>query len=179
MLGKLLKYEVKATAMTFGLLYLAIIGFAICNKVFGSFQFNWGAVITGTVLVGLFVALGVVTIVVVVQRFKRNLLGDEGYLMFTLPVKAGSLITSKLLVTIMWTVASCIVGLITFSILISGEINVYEIIKLLGEEWSRISSEFFANTHMQLSIYLILMAIGLLACYVEFILIIYTALSCA
>ncbi len=38
----------------------------------------------------------------VVQHFQRNLFGNEGYLMFTLPVSAYQLLLSKLITTVIW-----------------------------------------------------------------------------
>lgn len=54
-------------------------------------------IILGLALFGVFVAIAVITILFVVQRFWKGLLGDEGYLMHTLPVKTRDLIISKLL----------------------------------------------------------------------------------
>ena len=50
----------------------------------------------------LFFGIMVVSLVVVIQRFYKSLLGDEGYLMFTLPVETWKLVMSKLLVAIFW-----------------------------------------------------------------------------
>ena len=44
-------------------------------------------------------ALGAYTCVVTIQRFYKGLLGQEGYLMFTLPVKNWQLVFSKALVS--------------------------------------------------------------------------------
>jgi hypothetical protein len=48
-----------------------------------------------------------------IVRFYKNLLSDEGYLMFTLPVKAHQLITSKLIVTVFWIIVSFIAVLLS------------------------------------------------------------------
>lgn len=47
-----------------------------------------------------FIVMGVVTLVQTIERFWRGLLGNEGYLMFTLPVSRSQLIGSKLLVSV-------------------------------------------------------------------------------
>lgn len=119
MLGKLLKYEFKATGRTFLPLYLAIIVVAFINGLFfkPSGNLNNMQSIGILVLVGLFIALGVLTIVVAVQRFNKNLLGDEGYLMFTLPVSSKSLILSKTIVSTFWCVLSGIVAFMSCVIL--------------------------------------------------------------
>lgn len=54
-------------------------------------------IILGFALFGVFVALAVLTLLFIIQRFWKGLLGDEGYLMFTLPVKTSELIISKML----------------------------------------------------------------------------------
>lgn len=121
MLGKLLKYEFKATSRTFVPLYIALIFVAIINNLFivSNIELSIGVIMT-MIMFGLFVALGVLTLVVLIQRFNKNLLGDEGYLMFTLPVKPYQLILSKLLITVFWTLISGIVSIITFIILMGG-----------------------------------------------------------
>lgn len=120
MLGKLLKYEIKATGRTFIPLYIALVLVALVNhlSLLGDIRFSFG--LTTMLLVGLFIALAVVTLVVLIQRFNKNLLGDEGYLMFTLPVKPYQLILSKLLITVFWTIISGIVAMITFILLVGG-----------------------------------------------------------
>lgn len=120
MLGKLLKYEIKATSRTFIPLYIALILVALINNLFMAGDIRFGFGITMMILVGLFIALGVLTLVVLIQRFNKNLLGDEGYLMFTLPVKPYQLILSKLIVTVFWTIISGIISIITFVLLVGG-----------------------------------------------------------
>jgi hypothetical protein len=51
------------------------------------------------------IAIVVVSLVIIVLRFYKNLTTDEGYLMFTLPVKSHQLINSKLYASLIWTVA--------------------------------------------------------------------------
>lgn len=180
MLGKLLKYEVKATSMTFLLLYIVILAFSVCNKAFMSFDFEWGIIITGMILFTLFMALGVITLIVVIQRFNKNLLGDEGYLMFTLPVKTRDLVTSKILVAFMWTILSCIVAVVAFLILAIGnidwtvnpQVNWQELFTLIEQE---VQKEFNMNT-ISLMISLIVAMVG---GYAQFILMIYASLSIA
>nr|WP_303243995.1 ABC transporter permease [uncultured Cellulosilyticum sp.] len=120
MLGKLLKYEFKATSRTFVPLYIALVLVAIINNLFMTNDISFGFGIMIMIMVGLFIALGVLTLVVLIQRFNKNLLGDEGYLMFTLPVKPYQLILSKLLITVFWTIISGIIAIITFIILVGG-----------------------------------------------------------
>lgn len=122
MLGKLLKYEFKATSRTFVPLYIAIILVSFLIGIFlnpnSDEQSNFNIILI-VVLSSLFVALGVLTLLVIVQRFNKNLLGDEGYLMFTLPVTAKKIISSKVIVSIIWCLFSAIVAGISFFIIIT------------------------------------------------------------
>ncbi|MPM96962.1 hypothetical protein SDC9_144132 [bioreactor metagenome] len=74
------------------------------------------------ILVGIFVA----TIVVMIQRFYKNLLSDEGYLMFTLPTKPWKHITSKLLVSLIWLAVSGIMAIISILIIAYDKIFTFE-----------------------------------------------------
>ena len=118
MLGKLLKYELKSNVRTFLPLYGAIlivvlvVRFSIAAQISGLV-----ATTASLVLFALFVALGVMTIIMIVQRFSKNLLSNEGYLMFTLPVSCTNLILSKLISAVIWTFFSGIVAILTFLLL--------------------------------------------------------------
>lgn len=116
MLGKLLKYEIKATARTFIPLYIALLIFALINRFSFANHFINNTlrvlpVISATVYTALIVAIFVITFLVMIQRFYRNLLSDEGYLMFTLPVKSSSHIWAKTITSLLWILAS---GFVTF-----------------------------------------------------------------
>ena len=122
MLKKLLKYELKATSRTFLPLYGCLLVFAVINRIFGglqhqteNFSFFFGVSLTSYIF--LIVAIFALTVFVMIQRFYKSLLGDEGYLMFTLPTTTGKLISSKLLVSIFWVIVSMIVTGISILIL--------------------------------------------------------------
>ncbi len=82
---------------------------------------------------GLCVAIAVVTFLVVVQRFYKGLLGQEGYLMFTLPVPTWQLTLSKLLGATIMTILSGIVGILSVFILGSAGINWGAFFRDLGQ----------------------------------------------
>lgn len=121
MLGKLMKHEFRATGR-FGLplcgvmIALSVVA-GMALRVGASGRYNqWEEV--GTFIVVLYglsvfaVAIGI--FVILVQHFKRNLLGDEGYLMRTLPVSIHELLLSKLFVALLWYAAA------TLFIILSG-----------------------------------------------------------
>ena len=106
MLAKLMKYDLRSCLRKFGPLWLAVI--ALSALIGLSFRYVIDApggqsglvifllgVLPSMVLFGLFVAMAVMALIFVIQRFYRGLLGDEGYLMFTLPASAGAHIASK------------------------------------------------------------------------------------
>jgi hypothetical protein len=68
-------------------------------------------------------ALLVVTLKLVIQRFRNNFLKDEGYLMFTLPVPLWQLVASKALAALCAFLAVCVV--IALSVLISWSIAAF------------------------------------------------------
>ncbi|MDS0524667.1 ABC transporter permease [Clostridium sp. SHJSY1] len=126
MLGKLLKYEFKSTARILLPLYIALIGFSIINKVLIGFRYDFQnfsglggipAIISILGYVATMVAIVVVTLFIIIQRFYKNLLGDEGYLMNTLPVSINKNISSKLIVAVSWNLISGIVAFLSIFIM--------------------------------------------------------------
>lgn len=185
MLGKLLKYELKATSRTFIPLYGALLLVALINNLLSKSSFNFGSTIALILLVGLFMALGIATLVLLIQRFNKNLLGDEGYLMFTLPVKPYALILSKLIITVFWGMISVLVGILTFILLFAGlNFSFFtEFLTVLFTEMDIIAQSF--STAMQdeffrqgLTILFSTFFIGILG-YIGSILDIYLSLSIA
>ena len=120
MLGKLLKYEIKATARTFLPMYALLIVFALINKFFMAVNADYlriPRIIAMSVFVVVIVGICVMTLIVTIQRFNKNLLTDEGYLSFTLPVKAHTHIDSKMIVSLMWSLLSVIVSFIAIFVM--------------------------------------------------------------
>lgn len=125
MLKKLMKYEWKATNRIFLPLYIAV----IITTFIQVFSMNWSD--TGILekypilMMAIVFAYGavvastfVVTIVIMIQRYYKNILGVEGYLMNTLPVKGWELIISKATISTFWAIASSFVVIISFPIAI-------------------------------------------------------------
>lgn len=127
MFGKLMKYELKSLLKGLLPLYGAILAVALINAVMASFgignSIDGLPQVTAMLLYfGLCVAVAVVTFLVIIQRFYKGLLGQEGYLMFTLPVPTWQLTLSKLLGAVITTILSGIVGML--SILLLGSLNI-------------------------------------------------------
>ena len=106
MLKKLMKYEFRATGRVFLPLFAALIILAAVNRLLMSLGMQTPGIIGIVISVILIVGIFVIAIILTIQRFRQNLLSNEGHLMMTLPVKTDSLILSKLFVSAVWAVAS-------------------------------------------------------------------------
>ncbi|NJD01725.1 MAG: hypothetical protein FIA99_03820 [Ruminiclostridium sp.] len=144
MLGKLLKYEIKATARVFLPLLAVLLVFAGINRLVSSLSQNprqAPAIISMLLYITILVGILVMTLVVMIQRFYKNLLSDEGYLMFTLPAKTWKHIVSKLLIAMLWTAVSGIAAMISIFIIFDEKIfnvRLMQIITSSIEEFFRI-----------------------------------------
>ena len=124
MLGKLLKHEFRATGRVMlpamgAVLALALLG-NLSMRLIQSSSSGFLAVLLGLVIAAFIIgmiALCILTMVIMVLRFYRNLLGHEGYLMHTLPVSVHELVWSKLIVSLVWFLAAGL--LVTLLILIT------------------------------------------------------------
>ena len=93
MLGRLFKYELKATSKVLVPIYIAFIAITIISRVSIDLQVDEGSLWSFINGMGLFVfiisaiTMFVATAIVIIWRFYRNTSSDEGYLLFTLPVK--------------------------------------------------------------------------------------------
>lgn len=127
MLSKLLKHEMKACARLLLPLYIILFVLTIMDRIVLSLKLFDGslAIIPGFITfiyVLAIVAIIIVSIVFIVFRFYKNLVTDEGYLMFTLPVKAHQLINSKLISSLIWIFISLTAVISSiFAVVITGD----------------------------------------------------------
>lgn len=128
MLGKLIKQEFRATArimlpVSGAVLVLALLANLSIRGLSGNMSnvpalrmllafivFAYGAAI---------VAAAVMAMVIMINRFYRNLLKDEGYLMFTLPASVSAHIASKTLSAMIVWVLSFLVALVSGFLLLT------------------------------------------------------------
>lgn len=108
MLGRLFKYELKATSKVLVPIYIAFIAITIISRVSIDLQVDEGSLWSFINGMGLFVfiisaiTMFVATAIVIIWRFYRNTSSDEGYLLFTLPVKVDYIIISGFLCALIW-----------------------------------------------------------------------------
>ena len=113
MLRKLLKHEFRATARIMLPLYLVLLvtagGANFTTRGLLSTQYKLLDVLGALLVMAFVVAIMgvcVMSMVVMVQRFYKNLLGDEGYVMMTLPVSVHQQIWAKIIVSTVWFAAT-------------------------------------------------------------------------
>lgn len=146
MLGKLLKYEFKATGRMmlpfFGALaVLTLAAWTVMTFINTGYSAVLSAV-NGIVLTLYFlslVATGTVTLILIVYHFYRSFLSDEGYCTFSLPAGINSQLGAKLLCAAAWIAATAV--LVVLSLLITTS-SLGDFLRLpWGEMFERIYAE--------------------------------------
>lgn len=138
MLGKMFKHEFKATARHFLLMYAVFAFVTVCNKIVLEITANndFWAMFQG-LFMGAYILtcaiIFVMTTVLIVMRFYKNMTSDEGYLSFTLPVTVHDHLISKSVVAFVWYVASFIVFAFSILILTWGHVEFEEFAYEFGE----------------------------------------------
>lgn len=123
MLAKLLKYDFKAMFKIFLPLWGVLLVVSGINRLFSGAGLNAeeGLGLVNSLMVLLYVllimAVMVVTTVIIIARFYQGLLKDEGYLMFTIPVKPWQLVASKLISAMVISIISGVVALASVAII--------------------------------------------------------------
>ena len=118
---KLLKYEWKACARICLPLYGVLILMSFVTHLLYSIPQNstFGFMlpaISSMLYMGVMMAAFVVTAVILIQRFYKNLLGSEGYLMFTLPVTVSQHLFSKTIIAVVMIALSGIAAFLSIGI---------------------------------------------------------------
>ena len=118
MLFKLLKYDFRAMWKQFSLIWGAALALALVHRLTHTLHFivTLGTRIanfTNLALAIVFVAMFVISVMFIIQRFSKGLLGGEGYLMHTLPVRPWQLVLSKLICAIVTGLGSCVVAFLS------------------------------------------------------------------
>lgn len=174
MLSKLLKYEFKATGRVIVPLFGALLLLSVISRLFISLRFEAPMVIGIALTVIMIISIFVITFIITLQRFYKNLLTNEGYLMFTLPVSADQLIWSKLIVAFVWNLVSILVVGIAIAIMAVTEFRfsdiIREIIQFLQE--AQIAG-------VQLGVYIVEFILASVASLLSSILFFYGCMSCS
>jgi len=172
MLGKLMKYEFMATGRVFLPLFAALIIISTVSRILSSFQLQTPSIIGVVVAVILIVGIFVLTFIITIQRFRQNLLSEEGYLMMTLPVKTDSHIFSKLFVSTVWAVASFVIVVIAIMIMAMTGYNFSDLARAIKEFFSTVALEA-----PQVIVYAIEALVFIILSIFSSILLLYTCIS--
>ena len=181
MLGKMLKYDLKAMSKTMLPFFLVIIGMTVLNSFFIHFEWMTGIIAGSSIIFGLFIALGVTALVMIITQFYHNVLGDEGYLTNTLPVCVDVILFSKLLSAMIWLCLSGVVGIIVLFITLATTAGASEFFSATFDVIQAFFLAFREYTSGTLSV-LLLVVLGILAFLVFLaneILHFYCAMACS
>jgi hypothetical protein len=142
MFHKLLYHEFKATGRIMLPLYGLLMVFTVIMRLF---YFNNQQVSTlesspiANILMGilaflyifLLATVTIITLALLLQRFRKNLLGDEGYLMHTLPLPTWQHLTCKLLVSLCWLLISCLLAMVSLFLIAANFQNMEQLWQLI------------------------------------------------
>ncbi len=114
MLGKLLKYEIPALGRKLVPLYAAWAATAVFMGIMiGPAQGEGGfmMVLSALLYFSVAVAIFVMSVIMIIQRYNNSLLGEEAYFNMVLPVKASDHIANKLISAMIWILLTGIVAI--------------------------------------------------------------------
>lgn len=113
MLLKLMKYDLKSIFKKMVFYYIVVIGLAIFSKIllliFENTRFAAIASLPTTLFFISLSLCNIVTMIISMIRYYKNMLSDEGYLTHTLPVKRSTILFAKLLSALIAEIASLLV----------------------------------------------------------------------
>ncbi len=151
MLRKLMKHEFRATGRVMLPLYLVLLVTALGANVStrGLLESDNGVLdLLGMLLVMAFsfalIGVCIMSMVVMVQRFYKNLLQDEGYVMMTLPVSVHQHIWSKLIVSAVWFAATVVMVLLACMVMAFDAYAIQDLFRGFGQLFRDISQHLTA-----------------------------------
>lgn len=172
MVKKLFKYDAKNQLRSLLPMYIVLLGIAVLNRTIGFFETDSTVFdITYTSSTVFFVISCIVclilTVAIGVRNYWQNLFKAEGYLTFTLPVKKGQIIRSKLLSSLLFTAVSLLVIAAGVCIVTSGDL-LCEILKAVKFEAAKIWDRAGFNLVLWIIEAIVCFIIFTLAKYLEF-----------
>lgn len=140
MLGKLIKHELRGSGRTmlpFILvsLFLSVMAGLSMRAMEHQQDYSWFNILFGIVIflfVAGLMAVCIMSVVVVINRFRQNLLGDEGYLMFTLPVSVDQHLWAKLIVSAIWFLATALTCMLAVVLVLVCNVRTFDV------DWSEV-----------------------------------------
>lgn len=172
MFGKLMKYDFRSMLKQFAFIWPAALVLAVVNRFTMSGLDSTSATgetvaaIAMLVFVAIMIAMFVIAVIFTVQRFYKGLLGDEGYLMHTLPVRPWALIASKLVCAVVLTVISIVIAVAAILIIVSPVIDLSEFLHVFRWFWEAIcGNQNTANAFLACTEIVLLILVGMAQSY--------------
>ena len=135
MLGKLVKYDFKATARIMLPVFAVMVSLSAVFAILIRLRVDNGFIFTllSTALVTTMAGSGIATVVCIANRFYQGLLKNEGYLSFALPVKTSTHIGAKVLNGIIWSVMEGIALAVCLFIMILISASSQQLVELFND----------------------------------------------
>ena len=174
MLGKLIKHEFRATGRILLPVYLVMLltaalvrGFQVLTEQTAG-EFMRALAVLSVLLFSAAVFGGsILAFVLMIYRFYKNLMTDEGYLMFTLPVTTGQLIWSKMIVSAVWLLATAAMDVLSMFISVFDSAAWRDIFQLPGLLWQQLR-EYAGNLGLIPAELVVLVLLAALVCFLKF-----------
>ncbi len=152
MLIKLMKHEFRATARTMVPLFLVLLvtagGANLSVRVLMERDMAVLNLFGGLLIMAFVVAAAaacIMSMVVMVQRFYKNLLQDEGYVMMTLPVSVHQHIWSKLIVSAVWFAATALMFFLAIFIVAADIRLVWQFLRGCADIFTDLTAYYALN----------------------------------
>lgn len=181
MLRKLLKHEFRATARVMLPVYLVTILLALMTRgtafwtemvtMEGLTGQSFLLLISSLIGIGFSLALVatfVVAVIVMILRFRSNLMADEGYVMFTLPVSTHTLVWSKLIVSTVWFVGAILIDILSMTVLVADITFFQEFGRMIHELSQQMTTYMVGNGMAFLAELLLMFLLGCLTTCLTF-----------
>ena len=140
MLKKLLKHEFRATARIMLPLYIVLLGASLYGRISVGFLndnarriVQWLSGLGVFVFVVSIIGVTLMSVIMMISRFYKNLMTDEGYLTLTLPVTTHELIISKIITSIVWFIATAIADIAALMIVFADKKFVAGFARIIQE----------------------------------------------
>lgn len=150
MLGKLCKHEIRATARYFLPLFLITLILTPITRFtvsLGDFPGILGfiPVVVIFAYVASIIVIAAASVLLIVHRFYKSMVTEEGYLMHTLPLSMETHIFAKLIVASLWEVASIVVILLSLFMMFFTPSRFSSFLQELSILWNHIGTYGLAS----------------------------------
>ena len=102
---------------------------------------------------------GLITLIMIIQSFYRNLLGAPGHLMFALPVKVRTHVTAKGISATIWVILGCLTGLLSLVLLSTAAFGPHYFGQLLMRFWPGIAEQLGSQKEVVLYVLQIILVL--------------------